>query len=730
MKIKRIEIEGFGKLVNQNYDFSQFTVVLGNNEAGKSTLLAFIKYMIFGFENKTKSNRDFYPQNSKIYGGKLLLELDEEEIWLERIKTKKSGTPTFKAWNSSGAEISEDEWLELISPMSANLFDQIYSITQENLQINREKDYDAESLDTQWRMALTTGTVALYDKEQDLIKEKNSIYTSPKAMSKPLNIHLASLEEIKRKISDKEAEEIELAPLIKESEVRTTEIANIRSLINQLEKDRQDLEHKLDYEEDYYQYLDLSSELEQAEPIPDQAEYDDLLAQSEIFSYLQSEISYLEKKVDANNEQLQLLDKPRNNFLLEADTRDVLNQIYDIYPQALEEEKYVNQVSKKRNNSWKFFLLAVIILTASSLIMLSDEYRIYAYLALALEVITAVIIYIYSKTSSNGQDIADTNAMNDFINLTSHFREWYQLPNDVKGQYQIIKSIETEIQNLYLSFERYDNLENEADLSQLYANLDDLLFNYPHVDNVPNMIRIWQSTEQKIDYQKRQYNALSKIFDLSEDVEINFDELARQVEEIESQIAVLNEKLNSLIDDNSIISVRIEQKKSDDSLEELQMNLELVRTELSETIKEYMLKVVQIDIIKNATASLSTHSLPDILQVAEEYLSLLTDGYWNQIDLDSDLLMLTNTDGVSLRLLDLSTGTRDQLQLAVRLAFIKAKNLNFPIFLDDSSLRYDKDRRGNLLSILRDVAREDQVIIFTSDRAFDREEKEKEVIRL
>lgn len=36
MKIKRIEIEGFGKLVNQSYDFSQFTVVLGNNEAGKS----------------------------------------------------------------------------------------------------------------------------------------------------------------------------------------------------------------------------------------------------------------------------------------------------------------------------------------------------------------------------------------------------------------------------------------------------------------------------------------------------------------------------------------------------------------------------------------------------------------------------------------------------------------------------------------------------------------------
>lgn len=185
-----------------------------------------------------------------------------------------------------------------------------------------------------------------------------------------------------------------------------------------------------------------------------------------------------------------------------------------------------------------------------------------------------------------------------------------------------------------------------------------------------------------------------------------------------------------MIDDNSIISVRIEQKKSDDSLEELHMNLELVRTELSETIKEYMIKATQIDLIKNATASLSTHSLPDILQVAEEYLSLLTDGYWNQIDLDSDLLMLTNTDGVSLRLLDLSTGTRDQLQLAVRLAFIKAKNLNFPIFLDDSSLRYDKDRRGNLLSILRDVAREDQVIIFTSDRAFDREEKEKEVIRL
>jgi uncharacterized protein YhaN len=73
MKIKQLRIEGFGKLVNQTYDLEDFTTFLGENEAGKSTILAFIKYMLFGFENATTSNQEFNPLNFKTYGGQIFL---------------------------------------------------------------------------------------------------------------------------------------------------------------------------------------------------------------------------------------------------------------------------------------------------------------------------------------------------------------------------------------------------------------------------------------------------------------------------------------------------------------------------------------------------------------------------------------------------------------------------------------------------------------------------------
>ena len=45
MKINQLKIEGFGKIINQTYNLSDMTTFLGDNETGKSTILAFIKYI-------------------------------------------------------------------------------------------------------------------------------------------------------------------------------------------------------------------------------------------------------------------------------------------------------------------------------------------------------------------------------------------------------------------------------------------------------------------------------------------------------------------------------------------------------------------------------------------------------------------------------------------------------------------------------------------------------------
>lgn len=51
MIIERIEIKSFGQLTDTTLEFSDtINVIEGQNEAGKSTIAAFIKYMLYGFE--------------------------------------------------------------------------------------------------------------------------------------------------------------------------------------------------------------------------------------------------------------------------------------------------------------------------------------------------------------------------------------------------------------------------------------------------------------------------------------------------------------------------------------------------------------------------------------------------------------------------------------------------------------------------------------------------------
>ena len=51
MIIEKIDIKSFGLLENMTLEFSDtVNVIEGQNEAGKSTIASFIKYMLFGFD--------------------------------------------------------------------------------------------------------------------------------------------------------------------------------------------------------------------------------------------------------------------------------------------------------------------------------------------------------------------------------------------------------------------------------------------------------------------------------------------------------------------------------------------------------------------------------------------------------------------------------------------------------------------------------------------------------
>lgn len=62
MKLTEVDIKGFGKLKNLRFQpGSGLNIVYGSNEAGKSTLLAFIRAMFYGLKGGRKSKEGFLP---------------------------------------------------------------------------------------------------------------------------------------------------------------------------------------------------------------------------------------------------------------------------------------------------------------------------------------------------------------------------------------------------------------------------------------------------------------------------------------------------------------------------------------------------------------------------------------------------------------------------------------------------------------------------------------------
>ena len=90
MKIKQINISGFGKLNNLSIDFDKkINVIFGNNESGKSTLQTFIKGMFFSLKGGRKTIKDgmpdlkkYQPLDNSTYSGNLTYILDNSSEYL------------------------------------------------------------------------------------------------------------------------------------------------------------------------------------------------------------------------------------------------------------------------------------------------------------------------------------------------------------------------------------------------------------------------------------------------------------------------------------------------------------------------------------------------------------------------------------------------------------------------------------------------------------------------
>lgn len=174
MKIRRLYINGFGKFNNQVFNLKEDNqLIFGDNESGKSTLYHFIRTILFGFPKKRDMVRDFTPVEGATYGGHIIVDHPiHGELYIERFKEKNKGQAYVRL--EDGRVGDEHLLMSLITPLTKEVFDEVFSFQQEQLiDLNELNEVRLQ------RLLLTvglTGSERLTAISNDFLKDRQQIY--------------------------------------------------------------------------------------------------------------------------------------------------------------------------------------------------------------------------------------------------------------------------------------------------------------------------------------------------------------------------------------------------------------------------------------------------------------------------------------------------------------------------------------------------------------------------
>ncbi|EAC3450121.1 AAA family ATPase [Listeria monocytogenes] len=224
MRITSIDIIGYGKWSDAHFNnIANFQVFYGENEAGKSTIMAFIHSILFGFPTKQQSIPRMEPKNGGPYGGRLTLEdTPLGKVIIERLKGKATGD--VRIYYGDGQTAGEEKLPEIIGEIDRNTYEVIFSFDihgLQNIHQWKKKEFERYLLATG-----TTGSDALLKGAEALQKKLDSLY-KPSGRNPLINQQLKKVKEAQQAFQNAKKQNAQYEQLINEKEqaiVRQTEL--------------------------------------------------------------------------------------------------------------------------------------------------------------------------------------------------------------------------------------------------------------------------------------------------------------------------------------------------------------------------------------------------------------------------------------------------------------------------------------------------------------------------
>lgn len=149
--------------------------------------------------------------------------------------------------------------------------------------------------------------------------------------------------------------------------------------------------------------------------------------------------------------------------------------------------------------------------------------------------------------------------------------------------------------------------------------------------------------------------------------------------------------------------------------EAMEKQLAAVCQRLKKLEQTYAALELALDTLNQAKRELQRRFAPRIARRAQELLEQMTGGRYRRLIWEEDFGISAGaqTEDVLYSALWRSDGTVDQLYLALRLAVAEELTPHVPLVLDDALVRFDDERLKAALQILKQMAGEKQILLFT-----------------
>ena len=317
-----------------------------------------------------------------------------------------------------------------------------------------------------------------------------------------------------------------------------------------------------------------------------------------------------------------------------------------------------------------------------------------------------------TKLAQLNQNMAQFRKTADFL------YEWLPIANlSIAEQLGKIRQFKEEMQQEKIARASHPVTQIMEQISQKRQAQQDLLkqnqtllakYQIQQVSDLPLWFRQMQERASQV---KRKTELAQMLKGLYPDA-MTKEQLASQEQQILSQETQLQVQKDQNLTQIKQIEVSLAQQMKDLTLPELYQKEAQLKSEIQELIYEWSVHFVIEKQLQFMADQLSESQLPFLFEKAGLYMQILTNQRYDKVQMKDNELFVNQQS-----IYQLSTGTKDQLIMALRFAYLAMQQKSIsPVVIDDGWLHYDSQRKRSLAQLLAEFAKDYQVICLSSDR--------------